>query len=322
MLQNDLARQGVDLSIDSTLVYFDVANRRVGVNTTTPNNAMSVNGNVNAQYYFGYVVTADQPFITNVGTLGNLIVAGNLTVGNVNIGVISGNNISVSGNITAGNITSNLLIGNTVTSGNIISNFANLGNLYFYNTTITSNTTNANIYLVPTGTGIVNVSTTTALAIPSGNTAQEPADVPSGSLRYNTDSSSPEFFNGNSWVSMTSTVSYQTFTGNGTGNTYPLTQTTTTGGVLITLNGVQQTPGVAYNVSGNAVVFSEIPASTDTIDVRYITTGQSGGLSLTGTVPATSTSAGTKGQVVYDSSYVYICVNTNTWIRANIQSTF
>lgn len=197
-----------------------------------------------------------------------------------------------------------------------------LQNLTITNTTIGTTTANANIILAPNGTGIVNISSTTAMAIPSGNTAQEPADVPSGSLRYNTDTGSPEFFNGNSWVSMTSTVSYQTFTGNGTGNTYPLTQTTTTGGVLITLNGVQQTPGTAYNVNGNVVVFSEIPLSTDTVDIRYIATGQSAGLTLGAEVPATSSSAGTKGQVAYNSNYVYICVDTNTWIRANIQSTF
>ena len=32
-------------------------------------------------------------------------------------------------------------------------------------------------------------------------------------------------------------------------------------------------------------------------------------------VPAHNTSAGTAGQVAYDSSYIYVCVATNSWKR-------
>ena len=46
MLVPDLERQGQDLSIDGDLIYFDVTNRRVGVNTTTPNVALDVVGDV------------------------------------------------------------------------------------------------------------------------------------------------------------------------------------------------------------------------------------------------------------------------------------
>lgn len=241
MLQSDLARQGVDLSIDSNVAYFDVANRRVGVNTTSTTETLTVNGNITASLYF---------------------------VGNI------------------------------------------------------SSTGGANIILVPTGTGIVSMPITTAMAIPAGNTAQEPGGAPAGSIRYNTDITSPEFYNGNSWVAMSTSVAYQTFTGNGSGNVYPLSQTTTTGGVLVSLNGVQQTPGTAYTVTGNVITFTETPLLTDTIDIRYIASGQSIGLNLSENVPGTSTSSGTKGQVSYDSNYVYICVADDVWIRANIQTTF
>ena len=241
MLQSDLARQGVDLSIDTDVAYFDVANKRVGVNTASTTETLTVNGNITAsQYYLG-----------NISSVGG-----------------------------------------------------------------------ANIYISPTGSGIIDMASTTAVAIPSGNTAQEPGGVPVGSLRYNTDTVSPEFFNGNSWVAMTTAIGYQTFSGNGTGNVYPLSQSTTTGGALVSLNGVQQTPGVAYNISGNIIAFNEIPLTTDVIDIRYMASGQSSGLTLGGVVPTTSTSPGTKGQVVYDSTHVYICVANNTWIRANTQSSF
>lgn len=241
MLQSNLERQGVDLTVDTDLVYFDVANRRLGVNTTVTSSTLTVNGNVSGRFFLGNI----------------------------------------------------------------------------------SNTANANINLTPTGTGIVVLSGTRAVALPSGNTAQQPGSVPAGSIRYNSDTNSPEYYNGNAWVTITTTVGYQTFSGNGTGNTYPLTQSTTTGGVLVSLNGVQQTPGVAYTVTNNSITFTEIPLTTDVIDVRYISAGQTAGLSFIGNlVPATSTSPGTPGQIAYNSNYVYICVATNTWIRSNIQTTF
>ena len=33
-------------------------------------------------------------------------------------------------------------------------------------------------------------------------------------------------------------------------------------------------------------------------------------------VPASASATGTAGQIAYDSSYIYICVATNTWMRA------
>lgn len=35
-------------------------------------------------------------------------------------------------------------------------------------------------------------------------------------------------------------------------------------------------------------------------------------------VPSLANSAGTTGQVTWDSNHVYICVSTNTWKRANL----
>ena len=32
--------------------------------------------------------------------------------------------------------------------------------------------------------------------------------------------------------------------------------------------------------------------------------------------PATAASAGTPGQIAYDATHIYICIATNSWIRA------
>lgn len=332
MLQSDLVRQGVDLSIDSTLVYFDVANRRVGFNTVTPNNAVSVDGNVNAQYYFGIIGTPDQPLITNVGTLGNLTVTGNLTVGNISINGITGNTISLSGDIisTAGNIRANLgqvsgntITGNTVTAETLnVTGNANLGNLTFSNTTVSTSFADGNIYLAPSGTGMVQINGTNAFSMPTGNTAQQPSYAPPGSLRYNSDTDVPEFYNGSTWAPVTTSVISQEITPSGSSNAFVLTTSTTTSGVIVSLNGVIQSPATAYSVSGNVITFTETPLTTDIIDIRFISTGQVFGLNFGGNVPATNTSAGAKGQVAYDSNFIYICVAQDTWIRANSQSTF
>lgn len=327
MLQSDLIRQGQDLSFDGNLLYLDVANRRIGINTSSANNAVSVNGNVNAQYYFGYIGSADQPFITNVGTLGNLTISGNLIVGNIDIGGATGNSVIFSNDIisTAGNVRANAgqISGNSLAANTAIIVAANLGNLRIADTTVSSITTNGNINFTPNGTGIVQINGTNAFAIPIGNTSQQPGYVPIGSLRYNTDVTSPEYWNGNSWISVSTSVDYQTFSGNSSGNTFPLTHSATTGGILVTLNGVQQTPGTAYTVANTSITFTETPLTTDVIDIRYIASGQTSGLNLIGNnVPASSSSIGVAGQVAYNSSYVYICVATNTWIRANIQSSF
>lgn len=70
--------------------------------------------------------------------------------------------------------------------------------------------------------------------------------------------------------------------------------------------------GVSKRITVSSVAASiKIPklvAATDT----------SVSLTLVATVPATSTSTGTTGQLAYDSSYLYLCVATNTWVRATL----
>lgn len=34
--------------------------------------------------------------------------------------------------------------------------------------------------------------------------------------------------------------------------------------------------------------------------------------------PATATSTGVAGTIAYDATHIYVCVATNTWVRANL----
>jgi hypothetical protein len=57
-------------------------------------------------------------------------------------------------------------------------------------------------------------------------------------------------------------------------------------------------------------------ASTINVPKLVAASNTSVSLTLVATVPSTSTSTGTTGQLAYDSAYLYLCVATNTWKRS------
>jgi len=83
MLKDNLVRNGVDLSIDTDLMYFDVANRRVGINTTMPGNTFVANGTatISNLYINGNAITSLNGNLILNSTTG--INASYLRIGNV-----------------------------------------------------------------------------------------------------------------------------------------------------------------------------------------------------------------------------------------------
>ena len=65
-------------------------------------------------------------------------------------------------------------------------------------------------------------------------------------------------------------ITNQTLTGDGTTTTFTLNQSTSAVAIIVTINGVQQTPDVAYTVVGDQITFATAPAVGDIIQVRYI----------------------------------------------------
>jgi hypothetical protein len=43
-------------------------------------------------------------------------------------------------------------------------------------------------------------------------------------------------------------------------------------------------------------------------------------LGLAGPAPASASSAGYPGQIAYDNTHIYVCIATNSWIRASASS--
>jgi hypothetical protein len=243
ILANNLQRDGIDLAFDTDLVYLDVGANSVGINTTSPGSTLEVVGNI---------------------TVGNIVIpnVGNVTLGNVNI-----NNLAypVANSDAA---TKQFVLDN-------VGNVSNIGNLTVANTTISTALANGNITLEATGTGLVTIAGTAAFIMPAGNTAQRPGSGNvAGTLRFNTDVGRMEVYDGTEWDQVVGGVTNQTITtADGSTSTFALDRRTTTAATLVMLNGVVQLPATAYNVTGaggNVLDFTEAPAISDIIDIRFL----------------------------------------------------
>ena len=150
-----------------------------------------------------------------------------------------------------------------------------VGNITFSNTTISTAFTNGNIYFSPSGTGTVQFTGNAAIGLPYGTDATRPTNAETGFTRYNSARSSIEYYDGTQWLAPgEAVISSQTINPDGSANTFALSSNTSTAGVLVSINGTLQQPTSAYVVvSNNQIQFTEIPLTTDIVEVRYISVG-------------------------------------------------
>lgn len=181
--------------------------------------------------------------ITTSGTNGNIVVNSG--------GYVS--NLIVHGNISSGN--QNLLVTNAGTGQVGIKKAPNL--------------------LSPFTT--LEINATDCIIMPKGTTGDRPAagyEV-KGMFRFNSSLNLMEFWDGSQWNAggaTFTTIQYDQFTGNGSQLNFTMSQTSTTAGTMVMINGVVQLPVTAYTVVGTTLTFTEAPLSTDIIDARTITT--------------------------------------------------
>lgn len=242
ILQDDL-RRGADLAIQGNLIYFDVNNDRVGILTSTPVDDFNVIGVANLENVRVASATTNCVFYSDGARLAQT--SANLT--------FDGTNLVALGNVSVGNIT---LSGSTIQSDTDLT-LVSAGNLV----------------LDPDPIGLVQITSTTGLTIPAGNTAQRPSLPGTGTIRWNTNLGIVEVYDGAEWEGVgedLAVISDQTITGDGSTVQFALDQNTTANAIIVSTNGVVQKPGTAYTVTGNLITFSEAPISTDIIDVRFI----------------------------------------------------
>jgi hypothetical protein len=226
--------------------------------------------------------------VLNSAQLGNISITDNTissTDTNDNI-ILDPNGI---GNVVIDNATPNrvffsgpskeLLTNNSLTYNG--STFA-IDNISFSSNTISSTNSNGNVNINLNGAGQLVISGTNALTIPSGTTIQRPAGSV-GDIRVNSATGNFEWYDGNSWQTITpitSVSAFDTFSGDGSTTQFTLSESSTTAGTIITLNGVVQSPGNAYSISGTTLTFTEAPKINDDIEVRYTSTTYSVGAEI------------------------------------------
>jgi len=140
---------------------------------------------------------------------------------------------------------------------------------------------NVGIGGAPSANAILDITGTGAMIIPVGTTAQRPTGE-TGQFRYNSTTNGLEFYDDAGWESLSTSFTLatsQTFTGDGSDLTFTLSALSgsdsyTTAGVFVSINGVVQQPTVVYGISGTTLTFTSgsAPANGDLIEVRKFTT--------------------------------------------------
>ena len=277
-----------------------------------------------------YITTSQ---ITNFST-GNAVINGGYISALSNITATTGNVESWYAeqlNSTTANITgltsTNFSSGNVLITGGYISALANanIGNLHFADTTISSLTGNVTIQpLLSNSNAVVIIAGTSALQLPSGTSAQEPTLVANGSIRWNSTNSRVEYYSGTAWAAITGQIDNQVITPDGVNSIFTLDHATTSEGIIVSINGTLQQPDVAYTVSETTITFTEVPLTTDVISVRFISSGIASwtGGEATGAVhitDSTSSTSITTGALVVDGG-TGIAGNLNVGGNATISS--
>ena len=187
----------------------------------------------------------------------------------------TGNLILYTGGMNAanGNVSANYFIGNGSQLTGIAGGTGNTGNIIFNNTTITSNVSNANVTVQGNGTGNVNLGSSVSVA---------------GTI-------TAHYLYGNGYylTGLLTTIPNQTLTGDNVETNFTLDQTATANAILVTVNGISQTPDVDYTVSGNVITFTTAPYTGDTMQVRFLannfSSGGGGGNGDTGNITFSNT---------------------------------
>jgi len=210
-----------------------------------------------------------------------------IDVANTRVGV-NANNVSATFYVN-GNIASATTIeatGNITTSANVnVVNSVNTSNVVSAGEMLLTSNASGNILI--DASGFTRVVGATAFYVPIGNTIQRPGDPEPGAVRFNTTTTSLEVWDGTTWAAATndlSAITNQTINPDGFTDTFTLDQSTIAEAIIVTINGLNQTPTMDYTVSGDQITFTTTPIITDTIQIRFIATTST----VTGIVNANS----------------------------------
>jgi filamentous hemagglutinin len=264
---------------------FTVANGNIVGGNLLLNNNINANGNITTG---GFVSAAGN--ITAPTFIGNLVgnITGNIDAGGANTeiqfnddNILAGspgftfdktsNLVTITGNVTAGNVAS---------QGIITANLGVYGDIY--TTSIDSADSSAVIVtpdMILLSSLDVNQDITVGnIVIPSSG------NITVGNVRianlatpvFDQDAVTKQYVD-SAIGNVLPIITNQTIDPDGSSLTYTLDQSTTAVGVLVTINGISQTPNDSYSVSGNTITFAETLLTSDIVQVRFLSGTSSGG---------------------------------------------
>ena len=142
---------------------------------------------------------------------------------------------------------------------NLISSAQSTGNFTFSGSTINQDVTNADFTLGTAGTGQYVFNSTTAINLPTGNTAQRPSAT-AGMLRFNSQTGKYEVSeDGSTFTTLRTSseagnITKDIFTGDGSTQSFTMSLTPTDENTIVVyIDGVMQEPDTNYTISGTTI---------------------------------------------------------------------
>ena len=229
-----------------------IVNATAGLTFDKSSNALAVVGNITGANFVstGLVTTTGNVVGGNIVTTGLVTTTGNVVGGNI----VTTGLVTTTGNVVSGNIVTSGLItatGNIVGSNLVTTGSANVGTLSV--------------------TGITNLGAVGNVKIGGGTSGYVLQTDGAGNLSWTAQTGGNG--GGGGGGGGTSGYSTQTFTGNGVQTTATVSSGTTANSAIVTENGVLQTPGTDYTVSGTTLTFATAPASGVLVQIRELAQG-------------------------------------------------
>jgi len=270
-------------------------------NITSSANLVSL-GNANVVGTF--TVSGISTLSSNIVVTANANVTGNLLVGaNANVG----GNLNVTANVVVtGNLTANYLVGNgssirTLTGANVT---GQVGNALISGTVYTAAQPN-----------ITSVGTLSGLEVVSSNSNVTGNFTVTGTTYSGNISATRNVYVGNSTQGNITTFNLIASNSVNIANTgYMILNTVSDNTKFVAL----QAPS---SISSSYIVWALPSVDGPAGNTSFMSTNGSGQLSFiqpaSSSAPLTSSSAGIAGQIAYDATHIYVCIGTNSWIRAD-----
>ena len=126
------------------------------------------------------------------------------------------------------------------------------------------------------GGDLLKAATDKAIEMPAGTTADRPTVSKAGDLRFNTETSKMEYFDGSAFSQFSKegnvAITQDSFTGDGSTTAFTMSQSVTSNQaqrVVVAVGNVYQNPASAYALSGTSITFTSPPGAAETITVLH-----------------------------------------------------